>query len=175
MAYGRLCLSVSRDILYEIINIESPHEIWTTLKGLYGDENDLEERHLEAKRSTYYSSHESGEDSKNVEKYSQDSVEQEDFASSIVNGPVADENFILSNNEDIAHKEIYSSANDEDTIFKIIEEDFDSSTIDIDLTWSQFNDAPHSLSVAEPCMPMHASKEAFIAQCMHMYASTKAS
>ena len=38
IAYGRLCLSVSRDILYEIINIESPHEIWTTLKGLYGDE-----------------------------------------------------------------------------------------------------------------------------------------
>ena len=27
MAYGRLCLSVSRDILYQIRNIESPHEI----------------------------------------------------------------------------------------------------------------------------------------------------
>ena len=95
MAYGRLCLSMSRDILYEIINFESPHEIWTTLKGLYGNENDLEEHHLGARRSTYYSSHESGEDSKKVEKYSQDSVEQEDFSSSIVNGPVADENFIL--------------------------------------------------------------------------------
>ena len=54
MAYGRLCLTVSRDILYEIRNIESPHEIWTTLKGLYGDENYLEEHHLEAKRSSYY-------------------------------------------------------------------------------------------------------------------------
>ena len=41
MPYGRLCLSLSRDILYEIISIESPHEIWTTLKGLYGNENDL--------------------------------------------------------------------------------------------------------------------------------------
>ena len=50
IAYGRFFLSVSRDILYEIKNIELPHEIWTTLKGLYGDENDLEEHHLESKR-----------------------------------------------------------------------------------------------------------------------------
>ena len=110
-----------------------------------------------------------------MEKYSQDSVEQEDFSSSIVNGPVADDNFILSNNEDISHEEIYSSTKDEDTNFKIMEEDFYSSTIDIDLTRSQFNDAPHSLSVADPCMPMHASKDEFIAPCMHMYATTKAS
>ena len=41
MAYGILCLSMSHGILYEIRDIESPHEIWSTLKGLYGDENDL--------------------------------------------------------------------------------------------------------------------------------------
>ena len=84
----------------------------------------------------------------------------------------------MSNNEDISHEEICSSASDEYTTFKNIEEEFDSSTIDdvddADLTRSQFNDAPHALSVAEPCMPMHTS-EAFIAPCMHMYASTKAS
>ena len=78
---------------------------------------------------------------------------------------------------------------------KNIEEDFDSSTIDdvddADLTRFQFNDAPHALSVIEPCMPMHAYKDEFITPCicMHgraykeefitpsicMYASTKAS
>ena len=128
---------------------------------------------------SFYSSHESGEDSNNVEKYYEDSVEQEDSSSSIVNEPVAYENFILSNNEDIAHEEISSSASDEYTTLKDIEEDFDSSTIDdvddADLMRFQFNDAPHALSVTEPCMPMHASKEEFIAPCMHMYASTKAS
>ena len=99
MAYGRLCLSMSHDIIYEIRNIESPHEIWITLKGLNGDENDQEEHHLEAKRSSYYNSHESGEeDSNNVDKYYEDSVEQEDSSSSIVNEPVVDEHFILSNN-----------------------------------------------------------------------------
>ena len=41
MAYGIFGLSMSHDIIYEIGNIESLHEIWTTLKGLYGDENDL--------------------------------------------------------------------------------------------------------------------------------------
>ena len=84
----------------------------------------------------------------------------------------------MSNNEDIPHEEISSFSSDEDTTFKNIEEDFDSSTIDdvddADLTRSQFNDAPHALSVTEPCMPMHASKEDFITPCMLMHASKKA-
>ena len=80
MAYGRLCLSVLHDILYQIIDIELPHEIWTTLKGLYGDENDREEHHLEIGSSIYYNSHETSEDLFNNEnKYESKSMEHEIF------------------------------------------------------------------------------------------------
>lgn len=57
MDNGRLCLSLSRDILYHFIDIESPHEIWNKLKGLYSDEHDIEEHHLETKSSIYHSNH----------------------------------------------------------------------------------------------------------------------
>ena len=46
-AYGILCLSVSPNILDQIISIESPIEIWTTLEGFFGKKDDLRENHLE--------------------------------------------------------------------------------------------------------------------------------
>ena len=45
--YGILSLYVSPNILDQIISIESPNEIWTTLEVLFGDKGDLRGNHLE--------------------------------------------------------------------------------------------------------------------------------
>jgi len=150
---------MSYDSLYQIIDIESPHEIWTTLKGLYGDENDWEEHHFKIESLIYLSSHETSEDFfNNVDKYSQDSVAHEDYPSYVVDEAIANDNFIYFNNKDVTHEEISSFVGDEDfatnkyIALKNIEEDFDSSSIDdvddANLMRSQFDDAPHALSTA---------------------------
>ena len=66
---------ISHGIMYQIIEIESPHEIWNTLKGLSDDEDDLEEHHLETKSSIYHNIHETDVDFfNNMNKYSRDNV-----------------------------------------------------------------------------------------------------
>ena len=57
-AYGILCLSVSPNILDQIISIESPNEIWTTLEGFFGKKDGLRENYLEAELSICHSIYE---------------------------------------------------------------------------------------------------------------------
>lgn len=97
-----------------------------------------------------------------MDKYSRDNVAHEDFAYSIADEVVVNENCIFSNNEYVTHEKISSPTFDEestidgDTAFKNIKEDFDSSIInDVDdayLTKYQFDDTAQALSVIETCM-----------------------
>ena len=57
-AYYIMCLYFSPNIVDQIISIESPYEIWTTLEGLFGKKDDLGENHLETELSIYHNSYE---------------------------------------------------------------------------------------------------------------------
>lgn len=136
-AYGILCLSVSPNIIDQIISIESPNEIWTTLEGLFGKNDDLRENHLEIELSIYHSSYETSQDFFNkMDTYSLDIVECEDSTSSVAHEVVTNENSSLSNTEDATHEDINSSASEDDvaidgdTPSEAIEEEIDSSTTD---------------------------------------------
>ena len=136
-AYGILCLSVSPNILDQIISIESPIEIWTTLEGLFGEKDDLSGNHLETDISIYHSSYETSQDFFNkMDTYSPDIVEYEESTSLVSHEVVTNENSSLSNTEDAAHEEITSSASegdaatDGDTPLEATKEKFDSSTTD---------------------------------------------
>ena len=48
-AFGFLCLSVSRDLLFHLSGLKTPKEIWDKLETLYGKQDDLRVYHLENK------------------------------------------------------------------------------------------------------------------------------
>ena len=136
-AYGISCLSVSPNILDQIISIESPIEIWTTLEGLFGKKDDLRENHLETELSICHIGYETSQNLFNkLDTYSPDDTGNKDSTSSISHEVVTDENSSLSNTEDDAHEEITSSTGedaattDEDTLSETIEEKFNPSTTD---------------------------------------------
>ena len=136
-AYGILCLFVSPNILDQIISIESPIEIWTTLEGLFGKKDGLRGNYLETALSICHSGYETSQYFFNkLDTYSPDIVEHEDFASSIAHEVVTNENSSFSNIEDVSQEDITSSIGEDDatidgdTTLESIEEEFDSSAID---------------------------------------------
>ena len=46
-AFGFLCLSVSRDLLFHLSGLKTPKEIWDKLETLYGKQDDLRVYQLE--------------------------------------------------------------------------------------------------------------------------------
>ena len=40
-AFGFLCLSISRDLLFHLVGLKTPKEIWDKLETLYGKHDDL--------------------------------------------------------------------------------------------------------------------------------------
>ena len=40
-AFGFLCLSISRDLLFHLSGLKTPKEIWDKLEALYGKQDDL--------------------------------------------------------------------------------------------------------------------------------------
>ena len=46
-AYGLLCLSISREILFHIDSLTTPNEFWLKLETLFGKINELRGHHLE--------------------------------------------------------------------------------------------------------------------------------
>ena len=46
-AYGLLCLSISRDILFHIDNLKTPNEVWVKLETLFGKTDELRGYQLE--------------------------------------------------------------------------------------------------------------------------------
>ena len=46
-AYGLLCLSISRDILFHVENLTTPNEVWVKLETLFGKNDELRGHHLE--------------------------------------------------------------------------------------------------------------------------------
>ena len=40
-AFGFLCLSISRDLLFHLSGLKTPKEIWDKLETLYGNQDDL--------------------------------------------------------------------------------------------------------------------------------------
>ena len=40
-AFGFLCLSISRDLLFHLTDLKTPKEIWDKLESLYGKHDDL--------------------------------------------------------------------------------------------------------------------------------------
>ena len=48
-AFGFLCLSISRDLLFHLLGLKNPKEIWDKLETLYGKQDDLRVYQLENK------------------------------------------------------------------------------------------------------------------------------
>ena len=48
-AYGLLCLSISREILFHIDSLTTPNEVWVKLESLFGKTNELRGHQLENK------------------------------------------------------------------------------------------------------------------------------
>ena len=46
-AFGFLCLSISWDLLFHLLGLKNPKEIWDKLETLYGKQDDLRVYHLE--------------------------------------------------------------------------------------------------------------------------------
>ena len=46
-AFGFLCLSISRDLLFHLTDLKTPKEIWDKLESLYGKHDDLRVYQLE--------------------------------------------------------------------------------------------------------------------------------
>ena len=46
-AFGFLCLSISRDLLFHLAGLKTPKEIWYKLETLYGKHDDLRVHQLE--------------------------------------------------------------------------------------------------------------------------------
>ena len=46
-AFGLLCLSISREILFHVDILTTPNEVWQKLKSLFGKSDDLRGHHLE--------------------------------------------------------------------------------------------------------------------------------
>ena len=46
-AYGLLCLSISREILFHIESLTTPNEVWVKLEKLFGKTNELRGQQLE--------------------------------------------------------------------------------------------------------------------------------
>ena len=46
-AFGFLCLSVSQDLLFHLLGLKTPKEIWYKLETLYGKQDDLRVYQLE--------------------------------------------------------------------------------------------------------------------------------
>ena len=46
-AYGLLCLSISREIVFHIEILTTPNEVWVKLETLFGKTNELRGHHLE--------------------------------------------------------------------------------------------------------------------------------
>ena len=46
-AFGFLCLSISKDLLFHLSGLKTPKEIWDQLASLYGKQGDLRVYHLE--------------------------------------------------------------------------------------------------------------------------------
>ena len=46
-AFGFLCLSISRDLLFHLVGLKTPKEIWDKLETLYGKHDDLRVYQLE--------------------------------------------------------------------------------------------------------------------------------
>ena len=40
-AFGFLCLSISKDLLFHLLGLKNPKEIWDQLASLYGNQYDL--------------------------------------------------------------------------------------------------------------------------------------
>ena len=45
--YNFLCLSISKDVLFHLLGLKTPKEIWDHLSSLYGKHDDLRVYHLE--------------------------------------------------------------------------------------------------------------------------------
>ena len=45
--FGFLCLSISRDLLFHLLGLKTPKEIWDKLETLYGKQDDLRVYQLE--------------------------------------------------------------------------------------------------------------------------------
>ena len=48
-AFGFLCLSISKDLLFHLSKLKTPKEIWDHLTSLYGKQDDLRVYQLENK------------------------------------------------------------------------------------------------------------------------------
>ena len=46
-AFGFLCLSISRDLLFHLMNLKTLKEIWDKLESLYGNHDELRVYQLE--------------------------------------------------------------------------------------------------------------------------------
>ena len=46
-AYGLLCLSISRELLFHIDSLTTPNEVWVKLESLFGKTDELRGHHLE--------------------------------------------------------------------------------------------------------------------------------
>ena len=46
-AYGFLCLSISRELLFHLDSLTSPKEVWEKLESLFGKTNELRGHQLE--------------------------------------------------------------------------------------------------------------------------------
>ena len=46
-AFGFLCLSISRDLLFHLLGLKTPKEIWDKLDTMYGKQDDLRVYQLE--------------------------------------------------------------------------------------------------------------------------------
>ena len=46
-AYGALCMNISPDFLFHISSCKTPNEVWTTMKGLFGKQDEMKCHMLE--------------------------------------------------------------------------------------------------------------------------------
>ena len=46
-AYGLLCLSISRDLLFHLDGLTSPNEVWENLVDIFGKTNDMKGHKIE--------------------------------------------------------------------------------------------------------------------------------
>ena len=46
-AYGLLCLSISRDLLFHIDSLKYPNEVWEKLEDIFGNKDDIRGHQIE--------------------------------------------------------------------------------------------------------------------------------
>ena len=46
-AYGALCMHISPELLFHISSCKTPNEVWTTMKGLFGKQDEMKGHMLE--------------------------------------------------------------------------------------------------------------------------------